>query len=679
MNQDKRRKVLVCSCERTMPAYGKSVARGCRDAQVETADHFCGADIERVRTILSGGGPVTIGCTQQAPLFREIAEDIGYEGDLAFANIRETVGWAKDAGAAGPKAAALLAMAGEPVSAPELVTLSSDGVILVYGCDEVAIEAGRQLADRLDVTIILTPSSEVTPHRVWDFPVVQGTIRNAQGHLGSFELIVDDFATPAPSSRDRLRFGASRNGATSNADIVLDLSGGAQLFPAHELRDGYLKADPADRAAVAKAIATAADLVGEFDKPRYINFSADLCAHSRSRITGCTRCLDLCPTGAIAPAGDHVAIDAEICAGCGNCAAACPTGAAAYAVPDAESLLRRLRTLLVTYREAGGRDAIVLFHDAAHGAPLIDALARFGTGLPANVLPVEVNEITQLGVEAWTAPVAWGAVAVRALGPARPKHETSGLARNITIANLLSQSLGYGEEVCGLVETDDPDILGSILDQMKPAPVTRKPATFLPLGDKRSLLRSAMVELHGAALTPVDRVALPPLAPFGGLDVNIEGCTLCLSCVSACPTGALSDSEQRPALYFSESACVQCGLCAATCPEKVITLTPQVDFQAWNAPRRVVKEEEPYDCIRCGKPFGTRSTVERIIAKLEGSHWMFAGENAQRLDLVRMCDSCRVDAAMTEQFDPYAGPGRPRPRTSEDYRREREAPDDKTV
>src|SRR5690606_2153447 len=128
---------------------------------------------------------------------------------------------------------------------------------------------------------------------------------------------------------------------------------------------------------VIDAIAKAADLVGEFDKPRYINFSADLCVHSRSRIVGCTRCIDLCPTGAIAPAGDHVLIDAEICAGCGSCAAACPTGAAAYAVPDAEALLRRVRRLLVTYRDAGGQNPIVLFHDADHGTSLIDALARF--------------------------------------------------------------------------------------------------------------------------------------------------------------------------------------------------------------------------------------------------------------------------------------------------------------
>ena len=33
---------------------------------------------------------MTIGCTQQAPLFSEVAADLGWAGELAFANIRET-------------------------------------------------------------------------------------------------------------------------------------------------------------------------------------------------------------------------------------------------------------------------------------------------------------------------------------------------------------------------------------------------------------------------------------------------------------------------------------------------------------------------------------------------------------------------------------------------------------
>ena len=673
------RTILVCSCERTMPAYGSSVAVACPTARVESGNQFCGAELDRVREVLSAGGGVTIGCTQQAPLFSEAAEEVGFAGDLVFANIRETGGWSDQADAAGAKAAALLALAAQPASPSAIVPMSSAGVILIYGRDETAVAAGRALADKLDVTVLLSRPDAVMPHRVWDFPVMQGTIRNATGHLGAFELTVDDFAAPAPSSRAALRFGAPRDGAVSRCDLILDLSGGMPLFPAHELRHGYFRVDPRSPAAISEAIRQAGDLVGEFDKPRYIDFSAELCVHSRSRITGCTRCLDLCPTGAISPAGDHVAIDPHVCAGCGSCAAACPTGAAAYALPSSEALLRRIRTLLVTYAAAGGREAVVLFHDGGHGDPLIDALARFGPGLPANVLPVAVNEITQLGVESWTAPFAWGASAVRALGRGKAKHDLAGLNRTLTIANLLTGALGYGEDRCSLVETDDPEALCAALDGIRPGVPSPRPATFLPTGRKRGVLETTMLELHRAAPAPLDGVLLPAGAAFGGLAVDVEGCTLCLSCVTACPTGALSASEDKPALFFSESACVQCGLCAATCPERVIALEPRMDFQAWNAPRRLVKEEEPFHCIRCDKPFGTKSTIDRIVAKLEGKHWMFAGDNVRRLDVIRMCDSCRVDAVMSEGLDPYAGPGRPAPRTTDDYLRVRERSGEKLV
>jgi hypothetical protein len=123
-------------------------------------------------------------------------------------------------------------------------------------------------------------------------------------------------------------------------------------------------------------------------------------------------------------------------------------------------------------------------------------------------------------------------------------------------------------------------------------------------------------------------------------------------------------------LRFTEDACVQCGLCQATCPEKVISLVPQLDFRAATAAARVLKEEEPFCCIRCGKPFGVKSTIARVTAKLEGRHWMYKG-SAQRLELIKMCDDCRVAVVSEEGFDPYGAPARPKPRTTEDYLRER--------
>ncbi|MGA8971953.1 MAG: 4Fe-4S binding protein [Pseudolabrys sp.] len=664
------RNILICSCEGTVPLDGEKVRRACRDSVVIEGRQFCRAELDRVRKAAAGGEPVVIACTQEAPLFNEVAEEGGADAPT-FVNIRETGGWAKDAAEAGPKMAALIAATASPAPDVSFVSLSSDGVTLLYGKDERVVEAAELLKEHLDVTVLIKAGSELTPRRVTEFPVVRGVIRAAKGYLGAFELTVDDYAAPAPSSRGAFAFGAAKNGAVSRCDILIDLSGGPSLFPAADLRDGYLRADPGDPAAILRTVLKARDLTGMFDKPRYINFTEDLCAHSRSKIVGCRRCLDLCPAGAIEPAGDHVAIDAHICAGCGQCAAACPTGAASYALPPSDAMLRRLRVLLGTYREAGGEHGVVMFHDAEHGSALIDALARHGDGLPANVLPVEVNEITQVGLEAVAAAHAYGASAVRFLTRAKARHDIAGLKKTIALVQPVLAKLGFDGVRVEAIETDDPDALGDALRGIATLEATAKPATFLPTGSKRELMRLSLRELHAAAPTPVDIVPLPEGAPFGTIEVRVEGCTLCLSCVSACPTGALSDDPERPVLRFAEDACVQCGLCKATCPEKVISLRPQIDFRAATALGRVIKQEEPAECIRCGKPFGVKSSVERVIAKLEGKHWMYK-DSKKRLDVIRMCEDCRVVVMAEEQFDPFGAPQRPPVRTTEDYLRERE-------
>jgi ferredoxin len=665
------RTIFVCSCERTMPLDAAAVQRGCGGAKVETANHLCRAEVERFRAAVTQGAPLTVGCTQEAPLFSELGAELAPDTPLAFANVRETAGWSKDAAGAGPKMAALLAAAAEPLPETPLVPLTSDGIVLVYGRDERAIEAAQLVKDKLDVTVLLTKPGEISPPRVTEFPVVKGTIRSAKGHLGAFELSIDDYAAPLPSSRDRFAWDAPKNGATSRCDLVIDLSGGAPLFPAHDLRDGYLRADPGDPAATLRALLKAAELVGTFDKPRYITFSDHLCAHARSRIVGCHRCLDLCPTGAITPAGDHVKIDEYVCAGCGACASACPTGAASYALPTADALMRKLRTLLTVYREAGGRRPVLLLHDAAHGEPMIDALARHGDGLPANVLPLAVNELTQIGLENVAAAFAYGATAVRFLLRAKPRHDVAALTKTIALAEPILTGLGFATGRLATIETDDPDQLGAAVRAIQLEGGAREPASFQPVGAKRDVLRLSLRELHRVAPTPVDIVALPADAPFGKVEINVEGCTLCLSCVSACPTGALKDDPERPMLRFVEDACVQCGLCQQTCPEKVVSLVPQLDFSAATAAARTLKEEEPFLCIKCGKPFGTKSTIERIAAKLEGKHWMFKGQ-PQRLDVLKMCEDCRVITVTEDSVDPYGAPPRPKVRTTEDYLRERE-------
>ena len=638
---------LICTCDGTMTLAPETLG-----AEGKPAFQLCRAQLDHFRAALGEFADITVACTQEAPLFAEVAEDAGFAGTLRFANIRETAGWSDEGAKSAPKMAALLAMAEVEASNFEVVTLESNGIALILGRDDAALSAARDLSDHLDITVLLLPGSDVAPPRQTTWPVLQGRIGAAQGHLGAFELTVNAYAAPAPSSRAKLAFGPARDGAISRADLVIDLTGNPPLF--HETRPGYLRADPRDAAAVARLVAQAAQMVGTFDKPKFIDFTPSLCAHSRNTKIGCTRCLDLCPTGAIAPAGDSVAIDPAICAGCGQCAAACPTGAAAYALPVVANIAQRLRRGLAAWFDDGAKTApVILFHDEAHGAALIDACARFGRGLPAHVIPVQINEASQIGPETMAAALAWGAGGVRVLAKNRPAHPLDGLETTLALMAAVCTAAGLPADACTLVQTDDPDALETAL--WHPAPAQRaQRSSFLPPDDKRGLLTLAMAELNRTAPAPAARIPLPASAPFGTVTLNMDTCTLCLSCVGACPAGALGDTPDHPSLRFTESACVHCGICAATCPEQAITLTPQIDFDAWATPRRVLKEEEPFCCTSCGKGFGTGSSIRRVMDKLQ-DHWMFTGpEGETRKNLLTMCDTCRTQQVVIAGFDPHS-------------------------
>jgi ferredoxin len=505
-----------------------------------------------------------------------------------------------------------------------------------------------------------------------DVPIFKGTIVRAEGHLGGFAVNVNRHAAAVPSSRRALAFEAERDDAFSECDLILDLSGGAPLFPVHERRDGYLRPDPDDPAAVQNALFQIADMVGEYEKPRYIRYDPEICVHSRSRKTGCTRCLDVCPVSAIRSAGDTVEIDPQVCAGCGACASVCPTGAATYQLPAGDTLFERLRTLLGAYRSAGGADPVLLLHDRRHGAEMIAAMARAGRGLPGRALPFALNEVTQVGLDFLASALAYGAAQIAILVGRDKAGELDGLAQQIGLAETVMEGLGHGGGRIHVVDQRDPEEVEAALHGL-PSPAPAPAGSFLPMGGKRTRMFLALRHLHERAEAPPEVLPLPPGAPFGAVKVAQTGCTLCLACVGACPTGALLDDETKPWLGFNEEACVQCGLCRNTCPESVIELEPRLNFTDQARGAVMLNEEPPFHCIRCGKPFGVQSSIERIADQLAGQHSMF--QDQDQIERIMMCDDCRVIVQFERADDPLAGSPRPIPRTTDDYLREREIED----
>jgi ferredoxin len=321
--------LLLCDCTGTMTLDPQGIEAGCGLACSKVNTFLCRDEAAQAANALETG-PVIIACGQEANAFAELAEDLGKTGNLTCVDIRDRAGWSDDKTAA-PKMAALIADARLPAPMVPLMDITSEGVCLVYGAPDVALPAAERLAGVLTVTAMLSEADEmVAPQSAMD--VVTGRISAASGALGGFEVTVDGFAEMAPAGRGARGFGAPVNGAKSGCDLIVDLSGGQPLFPAHHKRDGYFRADPGDPLAVERVLFDASQMQGTFEKPFYIRFEDSLCAHSRASQNGCTRCLDICPTSAISPGKEAVSIDPQICAGCGACAAVCPSGAASAPV-----------------------------------------------------------------------------------------------------------------------------------------------------------------------------------------------------------------------------------------------------------------------------------------------------------------------------------------------------------
>jgi len=668
------KKILICDCEGSMRLDSKALAGSLEGNEPFLNTQLCRSQVENFRKAAKNGDPLIVCCTQEAPLFDEIAQDVAPDTPIAYVNIRERAGWSDEGKQATAKTAALIAEAALDLEPATTVSLKSEGAAIIYGAGDVAIDAAKRLASRLDVRCILKPGSETAPSGLADISVSSGTIIQASGRLGAFELTVTGLSAAAPSSRRTMDFSAPQaEETTETCDILIDLSGGTALFPAPDRREGYFRADPASDAAIERALFQAADMVGEFEKPRYALFKKEICAHSRNEKTGCTRCLSACPTSAIRPDGDHVFIDPYICVGHGACASVCPTGAIAYNMPAGSGIYDRMRVLLKTYREAGGETPVLLVHDTQYGNDLISMMARHGRGLPANVLPFAVNEVTHVGIDFLLAALSYGAARVHIVAAPKLRDELEGLIEACGLLDPIMGGLGYGENRATVEICEDPDRLQETLykdSHPHEGPGPAKAADFKIMGGKRSALSVTLKHLHAVAPAPVDTIALAQGAPFGAIEINAEGCTLCLSCVTVCPAGAIGDNPDKPQLKFLEANCVQCGLCRGTCPENVITLTPRLNFTAAAGAWQVVKEEEPFECIRCGKPYGSKSTIEHMIGKLAG-HPMFSGQN--RTELLKMCDDCRVKAQFEHTDDPFAAKDRPLPRTTDDYLRERDS------
>lgn len=672
-------KILVCGCEPSAPSMNGEIERlkaegmdfvpiqrACRDNVVETAKY-------------AESGPCVMGCTQEASVFQNVSN---LADDFQTINLRGilrgqgTTNKIQLAASLAAKAAYSNAYKADPVPA---VLFRSHGHLAVVSDDDFGFELASTASSGLDVEFLVRNANSLTLSGSRAIQVAAVEVTQVQGYLGSFTLKVkksnpvdtelctrcgacvevcptqsisaDSFTinldscdksgacVKACGSFQAISFADLDQVSERNCELLIDCTEKG-LFADRQAPLGYWHVGRS-HALLAQAMLEAVQMVGEFEKPKFFSYSESLCAHSRSEKLGCNNCIETCSTKAISSAGKGIQVNPQLCLGCGTCTAVCPTGAIQYAYSPVVSIGTALKVALKVFKDNGGQSAEIVLHQKDMPSNWLEQAKRVASIQGTNnttsntLIPIELHHGASMGPDLWLSAVAYGAQRVSVvLTPEEHKHYFSALHGQADWVNEVFKALGLGPRIRILSTGSSHELFGSKSEQLTAIPQ----ASFAMADNKRARMEFAFEHLLAhASAQPEQAIPLPKGTPFGAVLVNKDKCTLCLSCTGACPSSALIDNPLEPQLRFIERNCVQCGLCETTCPENAIQLVPQLNLMASAKAKQVLNESQPFHCIKCAKPFGTKHMIESMLNRLAG-HSMFQ-DNANRL---KMCADCRV-------------------------------------
>ena len=429
-------------------------------------------------------------------------------------------------------------------------------------------------------------------------------------------------------------------------DIVLDLQS-VPTYTGGRLPVGYF-APARNNTALKEALIQMPEMRGKFTKPQFVYFRKEACIHGRSKKCDCRACADICPVGAIRSDRHKMFFNHYLCHGCGACSLACKTDAIQIIRPDEECWQNDLHRRLENRTSNTLPDIVI--SDTGYTKNVENEQSERTDD--EETIRMEVEQITDVRMDMLLALVACGAKDILVdYDIDNSQAIINALDDQISMIRAVLQGLNLSEDMVHLASASSEK---NGMSKKSNIGAADSPGwSILPKGpfssdiEKRKWIRQTIAHLS-AQRSINQEIQLPVGSPFGSVSINTGKCTLCMTCVSACPFGALSRNQDSPCLKFREAPCRQCGLCEEACPEKAISLRPRLLCNPDEVDTlRVLYETIPFCCVECGLPFASPAMIDHIRAKLKG-HWMYMSE--RQLRRLGMCHTCRArDAFLSKE------------------------------
>ena len=369
--------------------------------------------------------------------------------------------------------------------------------------------------------------------------------------------------------------------------------------------------------------------IGSFEVEEAVEHNLEDCAYDSRLEIGCKRCVSVCNVSALEVGSKGITINQALCLECGECVSTCPTGAMAYQRFPDKVFLKYFSDLCLPK----GTTVVIGREKELKNFWWHSFNKRYrGVFFLEHPQPGAISSIHLL----WL--LAIGASRVIIVEADKYKEKTV-INKAAFVNSATKDLLGLQDD---FVSTCTVKELEQELDGKNPSISFQEDIFFHHLETELKNRQKATSKLLWLLAKRSPKLVQLPFTiksnDFAQITVN-DTCTLCLACLNVCsPNALMAKEEEGVRLIFDSYLCINCKACEEVCPEDAISLTPGLVIDRDFPSEKILAEDEPMRCKRCGKAFGNKKSFDRAMEILTQSGRYLEKE----LSVLYLCEECRA-------------------------------------